>query len=93
LAELVDLIFGTNQHQALLAMRLEAWLDQAPPELTQAQQRIIDLVRHRTAALAHHGLDDLANWQTQLRALANHLEDLEARSRQAAAADLGLDEP
>ena len=92
LAELVDLVFGDEHHQALLAMRLQGWLDQSPPELTRSQQQIVDLVRHRTATLAQHGLDDLANWQTQLRALANHLEDLEARSRRATAADLSLDE-
>lgn len=92
LAELIDLVFGDEDHQALLAARLQGWLEQSPPELTRAQQQIVDLVRHRTAALAHHGLDDLANWQTQLRALANHLEDLEARSRRATDADLNLDE-
>jgi hypothetical protein len=91
LAELVDIVFGTQDQQALLAMRLQAWLDQGPTELTGAQQQIVDLVRHRTAALAHHGLGDFAQWQTQLRAIANHLEDLEARSRRAAATDFGLD--
>lgn len=33
------------------------------------------------AALVEHAVGDLQTWQTQLRALANHLEDLEARSR------------
>jgi len=33
------------------------------------------------AQLVRHALGDLQQWQTQLRALANHLEDLEALSR------------
>lgn len=93
LAELVDLVFGTPEHQALLALRLDSWLDQRPPQLTDAQHRVTTLVQHRIDALANDTLDQLADWQTTLRAMANHIEDLEARARRAASTDLHPDHP
>jgi hypothetical protein len=83
LALLVDLVFGDETNQALLAMRLDAWLQQCPPQLTAAQQRIANLARHRIESLARATIDDLAAWQTTLRAMANQLEDLETRARAA----------
>ena len=83
LALLVDLVFGDETNQALLAMRLDAWLQQRPPQLTEAQQRIANLARHRIESLARATIDDLAAWQTTLRAMANQLEDLETRARAA----------
>jgi Helix-turn-helix len=83
LALLVDLVFGDESNQNLLAMRLDAWLQQRPPQLTQAQQRITGLVRRRIDALASATIDDLAEWQTRLRGMANQLEDLETRARGA----------
>jgi hypothetical protein len=88
LAELVDLVFGDKTNQALLTMRLERWLDEKPPQLTEAQQRIASLVRHRIDALARATIDELADWQTTLRAMANHLEDLETRARATVDEDL-----
>jgi hypothetical protein len=65
LALLVDLVFGDETNQNLLTMRLDAWLRQRPPQLTDAQQRITSLVQHRIESLAraHH---------RQPRRLANH---------------------
>jgi hypothetical protein len=83
LALLVDLVFGDETNQNLLEMRLDAWLQQRPPQLTQAQQRITNLARHRIDSLARTTIDDLTDWQTTLRAMANHLEDLETRARAA----------
>lgn len=82
LAELVDLVFGDEEGQALLAVRLDAFLDQrgAGP-LTAAQQRVATLVQAKVKALVRHWFSDLGVWQTQLRALANQLEDLETRAR------------
>jgi hypothetical protein len=37
------------------------------------------MVNARKAQLERHAVRDLQRWQTQLRALANHLEDLEQR--------------
>jgi Helix-turn-helix len=88
LALLVDLVFGTRQQQALLTMRLDRWLDERPPQLTEAQQRITSLVRHRIDSLARATIDDLADWQTTLRAMANHLEDLETGARATVDEDL-----
>jgi hypothetical protein len=81
LALLVDLVFGDETNQALLAMRLDALLQQRPQQLTEAQQRITSLVRRRIESLARATIDDLAEWQTRLRAMANQLEDLETRAR------------
>jgi Helix-turn-helix len=81
LALLVDLVFGDETTQALLAMRLDAWLQQRPPQLTDAQARITSLVQLRIDSLARATIDDLAQWQIALRAMANQLEDLETRAR------------
>jgi hypothetical protein len=81
LAELVDLVFGDEEGQALLAMRLEAWLQDRPPQLSDAQKRVAALVQAKVAALVGHSFADLGTWQTQLRALANQLEDLETGAR------------
>lgn len=88
LAELADLVFGDEEGQALLALRLDAFLDQlgAGP-LTAAQQRTATLVQAKVAALVGHSFSDLGRWQAQLRALANQLEDLEVRARAAMGAD------
>lgn len=86
LGELVDLIFGDDDAQALLALRLDAFLEHTGPEaLTAAQDRVAGLVRHRIEALVHHSYRQLADWQTQLHAIANQLEDLEHRARRRAA--------
>ncbi|MGH9287289.1 MAG: helix-turn-helix domain-containing protein [Acidimicrobiales bacterium] len=81
LALLIDLVFGDETSQPLLAMRLDAWLQQRPPQLTHAQERIARMVRHRIESLARATIDDLASWQTMLRSMANQLEHLETRAR------------
>lgn len=82
LAVLADLVFGDDLSVATMTLRLQAFLDELGPNpLSEAQRRIADAVEARKAALVQHALGDLQLWQTQLRALANHLEDLEARSR------------
>jgi hypothetical protein len=82
LAELVDLVFGDEEQQALLALRLDAFLDQlGSGPVTSAQERIRGLVNQRVEGLVRDSFRDLGRWQTQLRALANQLEDLETRAR------------
>lgn len=83
LAELVDLVFGDEHGQALLELRLRAFLDQlgSSGPLSQKQDAVRRLVSAKVDALVDHALGDLDRWQTQLRALANHLEDLQTRSR------------
>ncbi|HET7489356.1 MAG TPA: helix-turn-helix transcriptional regulator [Acidimicrobiales bacterium] len=91
LAVLVDLVFGDDAGQAALALRLQAHLEDAgSAPLTAAQERIVAMARHRVAALVDQSVSDLARWQTMLRSLANQLEDLEARSKRAIAAEAGL---
>ncbi|MGQ0616146.1 MAG: hypothetical protein ACT4PW_04010 [Acidimicrobiia bacterium] len=82
LAELIDLVFGDEEQQALLALRLDAFLDQlGGGPVTAAQERVRGLVRQRIDALVRDSFRDLGRWQTQLRSLANQLEDLETRAR------------
>lgn len=91
LAELVDLVFATPETAAVLQMRLAAWLEQNPPQITEAQHRVADLVQGRIDALAAHSLDQLTQMHQTLRATASHIEDLEARARRAATSDLHQD--
>ena len=88
LAELVDLVFGTPESAAVLQMRLAAWLQQHPSQITDSQRRVADLVQARIDTLAAHSLDQLADMHQTLRAMASHIEDLETRARHAATSDL-----
>lgn len=82
LGVLVDLVFGDPAQQALLRMRLDAFLDQLGPlGLTDAQQRIASAVNTRVEALVAHSFRGLGWWQTMLRSVANQLEDLERRAK------------
>ena len=92
LAELVDLVFGDEEGQALLSLRLQEWLGQRPAQLSRAQERIRDMVRAKVEAVARETLSELSDWQTTLRAMANHLEDLEVRSRRQVAHELDVEE-
>src|SRR5687767_8644167 len=78
LADLVDMVFGDEQGQAVLEMRLQAFLDQLgrTGPLSRKQDTVAKLVRSKVEALVRHQLNELEQWQTQLRAMANHLEDL-----------------
>ncbi|HEV2766733.1 MAG TPA: hypothetical protein VGV63_03360, partial [Acidimicrobiales bacterium] len=79
---LVDLVFGEPYQQALLSLRLQAFLEQLGPiELTEAQQRIVSAVNLRVEALVAHSFQGLGQWQTALRSIANQLEDLERRAK------------
>ncbi|MHB8669507.1 MAG: helix-turn-helix domain-containing protein [Acidimicrobiales bacterium] len=92
LAGLVDLVFGTEEAQAILTMRLDAWLEHNPTmSLTEAQSRITDLVKHRIEALLRDKFRDLSQWRTELEAIAGHLEILEADAKRGVAAEAGID--
>jgi hypothetical protein len=80
-ALLVDLVFGDDYQRAEMELRIQAFLDHlgADGPLSDAQRRIVAMVNARKAQLERHALRDLQQWQTELRALANHLEDLEQR--------------
>lgn len=93
LAELIDLVFTTPETAAVLQMRLAAWLQQNPPQITDAQHRVAALVQAHIDTIAADTLDQLSDWQTTLRAMAAHIEDLEARAQRAAAKDLHQDHP
>jgi hypothetical protein len=84
LSLLVDLVFGEPEHQAAMELRLREFLDQLGTRaLTEAQQQIANLAAARTAAIVRRSFGDLDQWQTSLRSIANHLEDLERRAKDA----------
>ena len=89
LAELADLVFGTDEGLAWLSMRLQAFLQELGQNpLTEAQTRVTELVETKKALLVNHAIHDLEQWQAQLRSLANQLEDLQVRARHAAEQEL-----
>jgi hypothetical protein len=91
LATLADLVFGNEDGQGLLGLRLQSFLqDLGPAPLSDIQHRIAMLVNAKKVALVEHAIADLTTWQTSLRALANQLEDLQVRARDAAFADLAV---
>ena len=91
IASLIDLVFGDEHGQAVLTVRLDAFLDQLGERLTLAQGRIASLVNHRVEAIARNTFKGIGRWQTSLRSIANQLEDLEARAKRAVADDTGID--
>ena len=82
LALLADLVFGEDHQRAEMELRLQAFLDELGPNpLSDSQSRIASMVESRKAQVVQHAVGDLQRWQTQLRALANHLEDLEQQAK------------
>ena len=66
LAMLADLIFGADYPRALMQLRFQAFLDELGPNpLSDAQQRVADLVETRKEQIVRHALGDLQQWQTQ----------------------------
>lgn len=91
LAELIDIVFGDTHAQAVLELRLQAFLQQLGPRtaLSQKQDAVARTVNAKINAIAHNELHQLEQWQTQLRAIANHLEDLHTRAQTQLADDVG----
>jgi hypothetical protein len=84
LAILADLVFGGAEQNAVMELRLREFLDELGSNpLSDAQQRVVDAVRTKVAALVDTALSDLDHWQQSLRSLANQLEDLAERSKRA----------
>lgn len=82
LATLLDLVFGEPHHHALLELRVRDFLALVDEgRMTTAQQQIGAHTRTRVNELTRASLGDLEQWQQTLRAIANHLEDLEQRAR------------
>jgi hypothetical protein len=66
-------------------MRLQSYLqDLGVDRLTDSQEAVRRMVNARVEEIVRHSLGQLADAQTMLRALANHLEDIETRAKMAA---------
>jgi hypothetical protein len=93
LGAMVDLVFGEMHHVGLLSVRLENFLDRLGPEpLTQLQERVRALAMTRLGSLVQKSFRDLERWQTELRAMANQLEDMVTRAKQTVSDEIELDE-
>jgi hypothetical protein len=86
LATLVDLVFGTPEQAAAVALRMQAFLaDVSDDLLTAAQQAVTSLADQRVTGLVGKAIGKLGRWHTQLHNIANQLEDLEVQARQVVA--------
>jgi hypothetical protein len=93
LGAMVDLVFGEMHHVGLLSIRLENFLDRLGPEpLTQLQERVRALAMTRLGSLVQKSFRDLERWQTELRSMANQLEDMVTRAKHTVSDEIELDE-
>jgi len=80
----LDLVFGDEDQQLLLELRLnELAARMDPGELTEAQRQVRTSARNRVEALVRSAIDDLDRWHTTLHAIANQIEDLDVRAKAA----------
>jgi transcriptional regulator with XRE-family HTH domain len=87
-ALLVDLVFGSTEAQAVVTQRLQGFLAPlGPARLTDAQRQVAALAAQRIGGIARGVLGDVAQWQTWLRDIADHLGDLERQATTAIAPD------
>jgi uncharacterized coiled-coil protein SlyX len=93
LTKMVDLVFGERHNMALLSERLQQFLERLGPErVADAQGRIQKLVLARMSKLVKESFGDLDRWQTQLRSMANQLEDMVNQARRGVWDDTQLPE-
>lgn len=93
LTKMVDLVFGERHNMALLSERLQQFLERLGPErVTDAQGRIQKLVLVHMSKLVKESFGDLDRWQTQLRSMANQLEDMVNQARSGVWDDTQLPE-
>lgn len=86
---MVDLVFGAEEGEAVLELRLRDFFDRmGDGPLTLAQQRVERLATMRIEALVRHAFGDIDEWQQSLRVIAQRLEDLEVRAKPEKRADI-----
>lgn len=91
LTKMVDLIFGDRHNMALLSERLQQFLERLGPQrVADAQGRIQTLVLVRMSKLVKESFGDFDRWQTQLRSMANQLEDMVNQARRGVWEDTQL---
>lgn len=89
-ALLVDLVFGDEHHRPVLEERLRQFLTQAgAARLTRAQRQISALAESRVDALVGEVLSEIDEWESLLRNVADKLDVLRTRARQAVEAEIG----
>jgi hypothetical protein len=89
-ALLVDLVFGDDRHRPVLEERLRQFLTQAgAARLTRAQRQVSALAASRVDALVGEVLGEIDEWESLLRTVADKLDVLRTRARQAVEAEMG----
>jgi transcriptional regulator with XRE-family HTH domain len=84
IALLVDLVFGEEQHQQLFEDRLGEFVTVlTPARLTRSQRQVGALAAAREKAIFSHHLGEMEEWRAWLRTVADRLEDIEHRVREA----------
>jgi hypothetical protein len=93
LTKMVDLVFGDRPTIGLLSARLEQFVEQlGEGVVSESQGRIQSLALIRMSKLVKQSFGDINRWTTQLRSMANHLEDMATQARQAVWDDVDLPE-
>ena len=93
MGELVDLVWGNTETSALMELILGRLVEgYGDSGLTEAQRRIQDMARARTAEVVRSSFSRLGRSAVALRAAANQLEDLVTQAKVAAYGELGIPE-
>lgn len=87
IALLIDLVFGEERHQQLFDRLGEFVMSLSRTRLTRSQQQVGALAAAREKAVFSRHLGEMEDWRTWLRTVADRLEDIERRVRDAPAED------
>jgi hypothetical protein len=81
-AVMVDLVYGDGAAAGLMDIRVQNFFhDLEEDRMTKAQHTIASAAKARVRLVMSKAIGWLPTWQTQLRAMANHLEDWEYQVR------------
>ncbi len=81
-ALMVDLVYGDGATAGLMDMRVQTFFHGLEEDrMTTAQHAIASAATARVRLVMSKAIGWLPDWQTRLRAMANHLEDWEAQVR------------
>ena len=88
-AVMVDVVYGDGAAAALMDIRVENFFHALEEDrMTAAQHTIASAATARVRLVMSKAIGWLPDWQTRLRAMANHLEDWEAQVRREYDVDL-----
>jgi len=82
-ADMIDVVFGADDgSSAIAAIRMDRTLSDIDEQMmTRAQHALLQRANERTEAVARRSMRKIGSWTTNLRNIANQLEDIETRAR------------